>query len=76
MLIFVGRFDPYGSPPLARQAARTLKRSWVVELPNKGYNGLAESCCALAARNAWIDEPTSPPKTGCLKGLRIRFVPR
>ena len=74
VLIFAGRFDPYGSPPLARQAARTLRRSWVVELPNKGYNGLAGSYCALAARNAWIDQPTSPPKTGCLKGLKIRFL--
>jgi pimeloyl-ACP methyl ester carboxylesterase len=74
VLIFVGRFDPYGSPALARQAARTLKRSWLVELPNKGYNGLAGSYCALAARNAWIDKPSSPPKTSCLKGLRIRFL--
>lgn len=74
VLIFVGRFDPYGPPLLARQAARTLRRSWVVELPHKGYNGLAGSYCALAARNAWIDAPTSPPKTDCLRGLRIRFV--
>ena len=74
VLIFAGRFDAYGAPPLARQAARTLRRSWVVELPNKGYNGLARSYCALAARNAWIDRPTSPPRTGCLKGLTIKFV--
>jgi pimeloyl-ACP methyl ester carboxylesterase len=73
VLMFVGRFDPYGAPSLARQAARTLTRSWVVELPHKAYNGLAGSYCALAARNAWIDKPTSPPKTSCLEGLRIRF---
>jgi hypothetical protein len=46
----------------------------VVELPNKGYNGLAGSYCALAARNAWIDHPTSPANTSCLEGLRIRFL--
>jgi len=76
VLIFAGRFDPYGSPSVAQRAARTLGRSWVVELPNKGYNGLAGSYRALAARNAWIDTPTSPPKTTCLKGLRIRFLLR
>jgi pimeloyl-ACP methyl ester carboxylesterase len=76
VLMFVGRFDPYGPPAVARQAARTLKSSWVVELPNKGYNGLAGSYCALAARNAWLDNPTSPPKTGCIKRLRIRFLLR
>jgi pimeloyl-ACP methyl ester carboxylesterase len=74
VLLFAGRFDSYSTPSLARQAARTLRRSWVVELPNKGYNGLAGSYCALAARNAWIDHPTLPPKTSCLKGLRIRFL--
>ena len=74
VLIFVGRFDPYGSPPFARQAARTLPRSWIVELPGEGYNGLAESYCALATRNAWIDRPTSQPNTTCVRRLpRITF---
>ena len=74
VLIFAGRFDSYSAPTLARQAARTLKRSWVVEVPHKGYHGFGNSYCALAARNAWIDRPTAPPKTSCLKGLKIRFL--
>jgi pimeloyl-ACP methyl ester carboxylesterase len=75
VLMFVGRFDPYGSPLFARQAARTLPRSWVVEIPDEGYNALGDSYCALAIRNAWIDRPTSPPNTACAKKLpRITFV--
>jgi pimeloyl-ACP methyl ester carboxylesterase len=75
VLIFVGRFDPYGSPPIARQAARTLPRSWIVEIPAGGYNALAESYCALATRNAWIDRPTSPPDLTCVRRLpRIKFL--
>ena len=75
VLIFVGRFDPYGSPPFARHAARTLARSWIFEISAGGHNALADSYCALATRNAWIDRPTSPPDRTCERRLpRIKFL--
>jgi hypothetical protein len=76
VLMLVGRFDPYGGPGAATRAARTLERGWVVELPDRAYNVLGHSYCALAVRNAWIDRPTSPPDTTCTKKLRIHFALR
>jgi hypothetical protein len=56
-------------------AARTLPRSWIVEIPAGGYNALADSYCALGMRNAWIDRPTSPPDLTCARKLpRIKFL--
>lgn len=68
-LIVAGRFDPYAPLPLVRQAARTLHSSWVVEIPDRGNNPLGDSDCALSVRNAWIDNPASPPGTACVEAL-------
>ena len=74
-LVVVGRFDPYAPLPLIRQAAGTLSRSWVVEIPDQGHNPLGDSTCALSIRNAWIDNPTSRPDTECVTALpALRFA--
>jgi pimeloyl-ACP methyl ester carboxylesterase len=73
VLMLVGRFDPFSGPWLARRAARTLGRAFVVELPYWGYNTLGDPC-AVTIRNAWIDRPTVAPTAACARGRSIEFA--
>jgi hypothetical protein len=42
----------------------------VVEIPNWSHNVLGDGGgCAIGIRNAWLDDPTSPPATSCTTGL-------
>ena len=68
ILLFVGRFGPYGTRPLVREAAETLSTSWIVEFPNEGHNVLSDEC-AIEMRSAWLDDPTAPPDTSCVDEL-------
>jgi pimeloyl-ACP methyl ester carboxylesterase len=73
LLIIAGRFDSFSPPPVARAAAESFDNAWVMEVPDT-HNTFGHSDCALAIRNAWLDEPNAAPTgTGCLKGMRIAF---
>jgi pimeloyl-ACP methyl ester carboxylesterase len=63
-LLAVGQFDAFAPLPLVQEAAERLSTSWVVEIPDWGHNVFGSEC-ALAIRNAWIDDPSSPPDTSC-----------
>ena len=67
VLIFVGRFDPYGSPALARQAARTLRRSWAVELRTRATTASRAATARSRSETPGSTSPTSPPNTSCVK---------
>jgi pimeloyl-ACP methyl ester carboxylesterase len=67
-LILHGRFDPYAPRPLAEEALAMFSNGWRVEYPTKAFNVLSEDC-AIALRNSWIDDPTSPPDTSCTDAL-------
>lgn len=66
VLLLVGRFGPYAPRPLVDEIAETLSSSFIVELPNEGHNTLS-TLCVRDIRNAWLDNPTSPPDaSSCL----------
>jgi pimeloyl-ACP methyl ester carboxylesterase len=74
-LMFAGQFDPFGALPVARQAATTFSRAWVEEVPSIGHNALGVDACSRSIRNAWVNEPTSPPaSTACLSTLHLTFI--
>ncbi len=76
-LMFAGQFDPFGALPVARQAATTFSRAWVKEVPSFGHNVLGTDQCSRSIRNAWVDNPTSPPaSTSCLHALHLTFTSR
>jgi pimeloyl-ACP methyl ester carboxylesterase len=70
-LLLVGAFDPFGVPDLVREAAESLDRSWVVEIPAHSHNVLGYDIdpCPLAIRNAWVDAPTSAPDPSCVNEI-------
>jgi pimeloyl-ACP methyl ester carboxylesterase len=76
-LMLAGQFDPFGALPVTRQAATTFSRAWVKEVPGIGHNVLGVDACSRSIRNAWVDNPASPPaSTGCLSALHLTFISR
>jgi pimeloyl-ACP methyl ester carboxylesterase len=69
MLIYVGAYDAYGSLPVAEQAVASLSGSFLVDVPYQGHNVLGAHDCYRNIRNAWIEDPTSPPDTGCIEEI-------
>lgn len=69
MLIYVGGYDAYGPLPVAEQAVASLSRSFLVDVPYQGHNVLGSLDCYRDIRNAWIENPTSPPDTGCIEEI-------
>jgi hypothetical protein len=70
----IGRFNPFSPRPLVEEAASTFSRSYIVEFPNQSHNVLGLTCGPMV-RNAWINNPDSPPDTACVDDLPpIRFV--
>lgn len=69
MLIFAGRYDAFGPLPVAEQAVASLSGSFLVDVPYQGHNVLGSLDCYRDIRNAWIEEPTSPPDTGCIQEI-------
>jgi pimeloyl-ACP methyl ester carboxylesterase len=76
-LMFAGQFDPFGALPITRQAATTFSRARVEQVPSIGHNVLGVDECSRSIRNAWVDNPASPPaSTGCLRALHLTFMSR
>jgi hypothetical protein len=75
-LMFAGQFDPFGALPITKQAAMTFSRAWVKQVPSIGHNVLGVDACSRSIRNAWVNNPTSPPaNTSCLRTLHLAFIP-
>jgi pimeloyl-ACP methyl ester carboxylesterase len=71
LLIMAGRFDSFSPPPVARAAAESFGKAWVLEVTDT-HNTFGHSDCSLEIRNAWIDDPTSAPTgTACLAHMGI-----
>ena len=69
MLIYVGRYDAFGSLAVAERAIASLSRSFLVDVPYQGHNVLGSLDCYRSIRNAWIEDPTSAPDTGCIEEI-------
>jgi len=74
-LMFAGQFDPFGGLPITKQAAMTFSRAWVKHVPSIGHNVLGVDECSRSIRNAWVNNPASPPaSTSCLHTLHLTFT--
>jgi pimeloyl-ACP methyl ester carboxylesterase len=75
VLVAVGAFDPYVRPEQAREGLRGLDRLTLVVDPAGGHNVVPRTDCVLGIRQAWLDDPTGTPATGCLDDLRPEWPP-
>lgn len=74
-LLLAGEFDSYTPPAWARLAARTLKHSYVYELPGMGHGVGFGSRCAREAAAAFFADPTRAPQVACLAAMtRPKFL--
>jgi len=72
-LMLAGRFDPFSPLPLLRDASSGLSKGSVIKVA-AGRNVL-DNDCTIDIRNAFVDDPMSPPDTGCVADLeRVEFV--
>jgi pimeloyl-ACP methyl ester carboxylesterase len=77
VLTVSGRFDPFSPPSLTRRFIRSLVTSFPIEVPGLSHNPLGSSGCQVQIRDAWLEQPSSPPTgRGCLRQLRLVFTTR
>jgi len=78
VFVIVGRFDPFGMVPYAKQGASTLPNSSVLVSPVNGHvaTGTEQqvpNSCMVRVRDAWLSNPTSKPDTSCIDRLRVDY---
>jgi len=79
ILVIVGRFDPFGMLPYAKQATSTLSNSTLVVSPVNGHvaTGTEQDVpdfCLVRIRDTWLHDPTREPDTACISRLRIDYL--
>ena len=60
-------------PAWGRLAAETLSQSVFVEIPYAGHSVLDSGACAVGIASAFLDDPLTPPDTGCVDASPINF---
>ncbi len=78
VLVIVGRFDPFGMLPYAKQGTSSLPNSFVLVSPVNGHvaTGTEQqvpNSCMVRVRDAWLGNPTSKPDTSCIQRLRVDY---
>jgi pimeloyl-ACP methyl ester carboxylesterase len=70
ILVLTGQFDAFSPTPVARAAAKSFTRAWVIEVPWQIHDVLGGNGCALTIRNNWLNTPTHPPDTACMATIK------
>lgn len=71
-LLLGGTYDPITPPRWAHEAARTLSRSEVVELPGLGHGTIDGGPCPLEMITAFLDAPTTSVSGLCTTAPHFR----
>ena len=69
-LVVSGEFDPVTPPAWAEEAARTLSKSFYVNVPRAGHGSTITEECPRSILLAFLDNPGQQPDTACLAGLK------
>ena len=73
-MVVYGLNDTQTSSADARQAAETLSRSQVIEVPEAGHGSIIFSQCVKDIGMAFIERPEIAPDIACLATLKPKFV--
>jgi len=69
-LVFYGRLDPFvDQATLDGWTHRPY--AYLVAVPGQSHNAIGFDDCPITIRNAWVDQPTSPPTTDCLTTMPV-----
>jgi pimeloyl-ACP methyl ester carboxylesterase len=69
-LVLAGAYDPITPPVYGQQVQRGLGQALYVEFPDRGHAVLRGDDCSGAIVNAFLQQPSAAPDTGCLARLR------
>jgi pimeloyl-ACP methyl ester carboxylesterase len=76
LLVLVGQFDAFVPDLLVTQSLSNRLNTYLVRVPAQTHNVIGFTECAIAIRNAWVDDPEAPPAdTSCLASLKVTFSP-
>lgn len=76
-LILNGEYDPITPPYFGKEAAKTLKNSYVVTFPNGGHGAAMSGKCQDQIILDFLDDPLKRPETSCIdEQASPRFISR
>jgi pimeloyl-ACP methyl ester carboxylesterase len=74
MLVYSGEMDSWSTRPQIEAALSSLPNAHYFELVGQTHNVMGFTNCSVEMRNAWLDDPMSPPPdTSCLASLHPTF---
>ena len=74
MLVYSGEMDSWSTRPEIEAALSSLPNAQYFELVGQTHNVMGFTNCSADMRNAWLDDPMSPPPdTSCLASLHPTF---
>jgi pimeloyl-ACP methyl ester carboxylesterase len=74
VLVFSGEFDPITPPAYGQEAAKTLSKSFAIEVPRAGHGSSVTEDCPRSMVLAFLDDPTQKPDETCLTEMtQARF---
>jgi pimeloyl-ACP methyl ester carboxylesterase len=65
-LVLGGEFDPITPPSWGRMAVENLSQAYFYEFPANGHWVTRSSGCAISMMLAFLEEPDTPPDSGCI----------
>ena len=69
-LVFYGKLDPFVDQATL-DGWTHRPHAYLVAVPGQTHNAIGFDDCPIMIRNAWVDQPTSPPLTDCLMTLPV-----
>lgn len=72
-LILAGAFDPITPPLYAREAAKTLSKSYYFEFPAGGHGELTSGECQDSIFLEFINDPNLKPDGSCIAQQKLEF---
>jgi hypothetical protein len=73
-LVVSGQLDPITPPAWGKQAAETLSKATMIEVPGAGHGPTLSVACPQKIALAFLDNPGAAPDTSCLKDSKLAFT--
>jgi pimeloyl-ACP methyl ester carboxylesterase len=74
-LVISSEFDPITPPAYGQEAAQTLSKSFVFEVPNASHGSSITEDCPRSMVTAFIDNPTQKPDAACFADMaQMKFA--
>jgi hypothetical protein len=74
-LVVSSEFDPVTPPAYGKEAAQTLSKSFVVEVPNASHGSSITEDCPRSLVAAFVDNPAQKPNAACFADMaQMKFA--